>query len=53
LETANGGSTFGLKFRNAGGSVQVKVSDASIVPGINLVPSPTAQAGDFFYLQGS
>jgi hypothetical protein len=51
LKTDNAGVAFGLKFRSAGGSVQVKSVGPGTLPlNTNLTPSGTALAGDFFYL---
>lgn len=63
LETANGGSAFGFKFRTAGGSVRTKTADAADPNGqptdpdllfnTNLVPTTgphVALAGDFYYM---
>lgn len=53
LETGNGGSAFGFKFRTAGGSVRTKAADSpGIIPNVNLNPSnsPQTQPGDFYYI---
>ena len=51
LETGNGGTAFGFKFRFVGGSVRTKASDSgAIIPNVNLNPSAGPQAVDFFYI---
>lgn len=61
LATANGGASFGFKFRSAGGSVRTKTADAAdgngrptdpeLLFNTNLVPTTgphAALAGDFY-----
>lgn len=53
VRTDNALTPFGIKFRSAGGSVQVKsadVSDPNLPLNTNLTPSGGPLAGDFFYL---
>lgn len=51
LKTDNAGTVFGIRFRTTAASVQVKSADNGFIPlNVNLTPSNTALANDFFFL---
>jgi len=51
LRTDNFADSFGVKFRTAATSVQVKTAGPGTLPlNVNLIPAPGPLAGDFFFL---